>query len=1177
MAVFKCKMCGGNLEVSDGMTVCECEYCGTKQTLPKSSDEQQLNLINRANHFRQQCEFDKAMEIYERMLQRDDSDAEIYWSIVLCKYGIEYVDDPLSKKKIPTCHRAQYTLITQDADFLEALSHADVLQKEVYQREAEYIANVQKGILEISNKEEPFDVFICYKETGEDGKRTQDSVLAQDLYYQLTQEGFKVFFSRITLEDKLGSAYEPYIFAALNSSKVMVVVGTKPEYFNAVWVKNEWSRYLLLMKEDRTKTLIPAYKGMDPYDLPEALSMFQAQDMSKLGFMQDLIRGIKKIAGSGSDNAPKSSNTVSSANSKADNLIKRGFMSLEDGDMQKAGSYFEQALNEDAEEARAYVGLLLVELDLRSEADLETVSEPLDTRNNFKKAMRFADDKLRERLSGYNEAIRNREFDNTYNRAKAQLDNSHSFEEVRAGVNSLLQVKGWRDANDILYNIACKYSEGTVLKNLNFAVNVLKEIIDWKDSKDIIYQIGTRFEDETDPEKLNFCVSALETISEMDGVSAKIDEIKSAISDIEARAAEKKKRNYDAKIGKWRSDFADGLVKIDFEHHAWTYNDCYNFLMKYKEGKRSISASGYDHDHFYADKLEENINALSQVKDDADRTLSAKRKQFSFAAICAFLISLALFISAIINVSIEIKNTLTLFLVLGGLALGLSILLLVLRGKCKVNIESFSSFRNYVKIWNGLKDEIENNAFRDIELKEIYEEKRSQADNSHTNSIAEHSDTPKKPKTKVIVIVAVVLLCVIGGIVGGVYYANSYLPSKKYNDAIVLMNEGKYEEAISVFSELGKYKDSRSLLAQCHQFIANEADQNEEEYTSAVEMMNKGEYLEAANAFEILGDYKDSKYLMASSIATIYLNGMGTTDNEAESATSIALILESYEDYETAAMVYNKIGDSHSLYKASVLFYEAAEKHYAEGNYDLALANYKKVDTSISDLVTSDKILDCEYNLGYNAYMENDCSGALENLQNATEPGDIITFGSYEQDNNLSNGAEPIEWVVLERNNEYVKVISKDILDSVPFHKYSEDVQWKDSYIHEWLNNDFYNTAFSAEEKEQIITTGEIVDHSIMKLWSDVVLLNLKDILAYYGGEAYYNEYEEYYKSSKLIAEATPYALANGCDEGSWWLEDIGQSQWGYSAVAVRNDGTVSDMGIQTDFCGVRPVIEISR
>ena len=77
--------------------------------------------------------------------------------------------------------------------------------------------------------------------------------MAQDLYYQLVQEGYKVFFSRITLEDKIGMAYEPYIFAALNSAKVMVVVGTKPEYFNAVWVKNEWSRFLKLIKSNKNK------------------------------------------------------------------------------------------------------------------------------------------------------------------------------------------------------------------------------------------------------------------------------------------------------------------------------------------------------------------------------------------------------------------------------------------------------------------------------------------------------------------------------------------------------------------------------------------------------------------------------------------------------------------------------------------------------------------------------------------------------------------------------------------------------------------------------------------------------------------------------------------------------------------------------------------------------------
>lgn len=297
MALFKCKMCGGALEIAAGTTVIECEYCGTQQTLPKLDDDKRANMYDRANHFRRINEFDKAMGIYEQILNEDSADSEAYWSLVLCRYGIEYVEDPTSHKRIPTVNRAQFTSIFDDDNYKSALQYADGYQRVVYEGEAKIINEIQKGILAISQKEEPFDVFICYKESDNNGRRTPDSVLAQDLYYQLKQEGFKVFFSRITLEDKLGTAYEPYIFAALNSAKIMVVLGTKPEFFNAVWVKNEWSRYLALIKQGQKKMLIPAYKDMDPYDLPEEFSHLQAQDMSKLGFMQDLIRGIKKIVG----------------------------------------------------------------------------------------------------------------------------------------------------------------------------------------------------------------------------------------------------------------------------------------------------------------------------------------------------------------------------------------------------------------------------------------------------------------------------------------------------------------------------------------------------------------------------------------------------------------------------------------------------------------------------------------------------------------------------------------------------------------------------------------------------------------------------------------------------------------------------------------------------------------
>ena len=373
-------MCGGTLEFAPGDTVATCEYCGTKQTLPRLDDDKRANLYDRAGHFRRNNEFDKAAGIYEQILSEDSTDAEAYWSLVLCRYGIEYVEDPRTHKHIPTVNRAQYTSIFDDEDYKSAIANADAAQREVYETEAKTINEIQKGILAISQKEDPFDVFICYKETDENGRRTPDSVLANDLYHQLMGEGFKVFFARITLEDKLGSAYEPYIFAALNSAKVMVVLGTKPAYFNAVWVKNEWSRYLALIKGGAKKILIPAYKDMDPYDLPEEFSHLQAQDMSKLGFMQDLIRGIKKLTGS---DAPKArtvvkETVVTGANASIAPLLKRAFMFLEDGNWQEADAYCEKVLDQDPECAEAYLGKLMAECKVKKQEDLADLAEPFD-------------------------------------------------------------------------------------------------------------------------------------------------------------------------------------------------------------------------------------------------------------------------------------------------------------------------------------------------------------------------------------------------------------------------------------------------------------------------------------------------------------------------------------------------------------------------------------------------------------------------------------------------------------------------------------------------------------------------------------------------------------------------------------------------------------------------------
>ena len=372
MAIIKCKMCGGDIEISPDKTFGTCEYCGSTMTLPKTDDDQRLSLFNRGTHLRRNGEFDKAAAIYERLIGENDADAEAHWNLLLCRYGIEYVQDPASGERIPTCHRASFDSILNDVDYQAARKYSDGVARSLYEKEAQRIAALQKDILAISQKETPFDVFICYKESDENGKRTKDSALAQDIYYQLTDAGYKVFFARITLEDKLGQEYEPYIFAALHSAKVMVVVGTKPEYLNAVWVKNEWSRYLALMRTDRSRLLIPCYRDMDPYDMPEELSMLQSQDMGKIGFIQDLIRGVKKVVDAAKPQeaaAETVKETVVVHNEGGSNvqaLLDRGQMALEDGEWEKADEFFEQVLNQDAKCGAAYLGKFLARVQCRS-------------------------------------------------------------------------------------------------------------------------------------------------------------------------------------------------------------------------------------------------------------------------------------------------------------------------------------------------------------------------------------------------------------------------------------------------------------------------------------------------------------------------------------------------------------------------------------------------------------------------------------------------------------------------------------------------------------------------------------------------------------------------------------------------------------------------------------------
>lgn len=413
--VYKCKECGGEIEPQEN-GLGKCLYCGAVQTLPKEKDDKIQNLLNRANDFRLNCDFDRAIFEYEEALRLSEIEPEAHWGLFLSKYGVEYVKDNMTFTYKPTLHRISSISVFDDVDYQATIKYADSVSAIQYKKDAENIEMVMKELLLLSANQEPYDVFLSYKELDDiTRQRTDDSYLAHDLYNELTAQGYKVFFAPKSLGVGL---YEPKIYSAIISSKVMIVLGTQPKYFDAVWVKNEWSRFAELIDNGEQKILVPVLKNMEAGQLPNRLAKYQALDMSNISFLQTLT---SIIAQSVNRQSRVNFNKDSSAE---DAYLERGFLALEDRDFTQANAFFENALNLNPHNSQAYFGKLMVEMRITKQEQILTSSKPLKEYSNFEKAVRFADQQSKTILLQYEKKVLDVIDKSKYLEAKEDLENS---------------------------------------------------------------------------------------------------------------------------------------------------------------------------------------------------------------------------------------------------------------------------------------------------------------------------------------------------------------------------------------------------------------------------------------------------------------------------------------------------------------------------------------------------------------------------------------------------------------------------------------------------------------------------------------------------------------------------------------------------------------------------------
>lgn len=260
-----------------------------------------VHVVDRANAWAalRDCDFEKAAELFENIIFKDRSSHEAHWGRALALAGIIYVTDFHENRRVPTCNNITESSFLESRDVKTAIELAPADIAETYRAQAEKIEAIRAEWMRKASKEPPYDVFICFKDSDRDRglERTDDSYEAQNLYHALKEEGYKVFFSRESLRGKVSEHYEPYIYNALKTAKVMIVYGQNTDYFSAVWVKNEWLRFRNMIErgEKSENSLVVAYKGIDPADLPTGLRSRQCMNAAEFTFFDDLKAHIKSV------------------------------------------------------------------------------------------------------------------------------------------------------------------------------------------------------------------------------------------------------------------------------------------------------------------------------------------------------------------------------------------------------------------------------------------------------------------------------------------------------------------------------------------------------------------------------------------------------------------------------------------------------------------------------------------------------------------------------------------------------------------------------------------------------------------------------------------------------------------------------------------------------------------
>ena len=200
--------------------------------------------------------------------------------------------------------------------------------------------------------------------------------------------------------------------------------------------------------------------------------------------------------------------------------------------------------------------------------------------------------------------------------------------------------------------------------------------------------------------------------------------------------------------------------------------------------------------------------------------------------------------------------------------------------------------------------------------------------------------------------------------------------------------------------------------------------------------------------------------------------------------------------------------------------------------------------------------------------------------------GEYVTFGRYEQDNDKANGAEEIEWLVLDKQDGKMLLLSRYGLDCKPFNEKKVAITWETCTLRKWLNNEFYNTAFNGTEQGCILKTHLVTEDSkwgenpVNDTDDNIFVLSIEEVTTYFDPDAFAFD-------PARRTQPTEYAKAMGADAYPREGEYYGNSEWwlrtpGFDddfATFIQFNGMFNENGISVNvgnMFSVRPALWVS-